>query len=36
MNVEHGTFNPLFFSLTGGEGLETCKFHKHIAQKIES
>ena len=34
MNVEHGTFTPLAFSLIGGEGLETSMFHKHIAQKI--
>ena len=35
MNVEHGTFTPLFFSLTGGEGPETLIFFKHIAQKKE-
>ena len=34
MNVEHGTFTPLVFSLTGGEGPETSMFHKDIAQKI--
>ena len=34
MNVEHGTFVPLVFSLTGGEGPETYMFHKHIAQKV--
>ena len=34
MNAEHGTFTPLVFSLTGGEGPETSMFHKHIAQKI--
>ena len=33
MNVEHGTFTPLVFSLTGGEGPETSMFHKYIAQK---
>ena len=33
MNVEHGTFTPLVFSLAGGEGPETSTFHKHIAQK---
>ena len=33
MYVEHGTFTPLVFSLTGGECLETSMFHKHIAQK---
>ena len=34
MNVEHGTLTPLVFSLTGGEGLGSSMFHKHIAQKI--
>ena len=34
MNVEHRTFTPLVFPLTGGEGPETSMFHKHIAQKI--
>ena len=34
MNMEHGTFTPLFFSLTGFEDPETSMFHKHIAQKI--
>ena len=34
MNMEHGTFTPLVFSLTGGEGPETSMFHKYIAQKI--
>ena len=33
MNLEHGTFTPLVFSLTGDEGPETSMFHKHIAQK---
>ena len=33
MNVEHGTFAPLLFSLAGGEGPETLIFFKHIAQK---
>ena len=33
MYVEHGTFTPLIFSLTGGEGPETFMFHKCIAQK---
>ena len=36
MNVEHGNFTPLVFSLTGGEGLEISMFHKHIPQKIAS
>ena len=34
MNVKHGTFSPLAFSLTGDEGPEISMFHKHIAQKI--
>ena len=34
MNVEHGTFTPLVFSVTGGEGPETSMFHKHLASKI--
>ena len=33
MYVEHGTFHPLVFSLSGGEGPETSMFHKHIVQK---
>ena len=33
MNMEHRTFTPLVFSLTGGEGPETFIFHKHISQK---
>ena len=34
MNVEHGTFTPLVFSLAGGEGSEISMFYKHFAQKI--
>ena len=34
MIVEHGTFTPLVFSMTGVEGPEAYMFHKHIAQKI--
>ena len=34
MNVEHGTFTPLVFSVTGGEGPETSTYHKHLAGKI--
>ena len=33
MNVEHGTFTPLIFSINGGEGSECLAFHKH-AEKI--
>ena len=34
MNVEHGTFAPLIFSINGGEGSECSAYHKHIADKI--
>ena len=33
MNMEHETFTPLVFSLTGGKGPETFTFHQHTAQK---
>ena len=36
MNVEHGTFTPLVFSVTGGEGPETSTYHRHLAAKIAS
>ena len=34
MNVEHGTFTPLVFSVTVGECTETSTFHRHLASKI--
>ena len=34
MQVEHGTFSPLIFSLNGGVGPECDRFHKHVAHKI--
>ena len=34
MNIEHGTFTPLVFSVTGVMGKECSVFHKHIADKI--
>ena len=34
MNIEHGTFAPLVFSLNGGIGNERLMFHKHVAEKI--
>ena len=34
MNVEHGTFTPLVFSVTGVMGKECQTFHKHLADKI--
>ena len=43
MNVEcrmcecgHGTFTPLVFSMTGGEGPKVSMFHEHLAQKISA
>ena len=36
MNVEHGTFTPLVFSVLGAEGPETSTFHRYIATKIAS
>ena len=36
MNMEHGAFTPLVFSLTGVEGLEAFIFHKNIVQKISA
>ena len=34
MNVEHGTFTPLVFSLNGVMSPECKLYHKHLAQKI--
>ena len=34
MNVEHGTFTPLVFSISGSVGSECSKFHKQIANAI--
>ena len=36
MDVEHGTFTPLVFSVLGAEGPETSTFHRYIATKIAS
>ena len=36
MNVEHGTFTPLIYSVTGGAGPEAQLFHKHSALKIST
>ena len=30
MNVEHGTFTPLVFTVFGGMGQENEKYHKHL------
>ena len=29
MNIEHGTFTPLVFSVSGRVGKEYSMFHKH-------
>ena len=34
MNIEHGTFTPLVFSVNGGASTECLMFHKHLAEKI--
>ena len=32
VNIEHGTFTQLFFSISGGMGKECSVFHKHVAE----
>ena len=34
MQVEHGSFTPLVFSVNGGMAPECEKFHKHLAENI--
>ena len=34
MQIEHGTFTPLIYSVNGGIGPECEQFHKHLAEKI--
>ena len=34
MDIEHGTFTSLAFSVSGSVGKECSMFHKHMAQKI--
>ena len=34
MEIEHGTFTPLIYSITGGMGPECSIFHKHLANRI--
>ena len=34
MNIEHGTFTPLIFTVNGSAGPEAEVFHKHIADRI--
>ena len=34
MSIDHDTFTPLVFSVSGVLGQECRMFHKHMAQKI--
>ena len=34
MNIEHGTFTPLVFTINGGMGVECSMYHKQLAKKI--
>lgn len=34
INVEHGTFTPLVFSLNGVMSPECDRYHKHLAEKV--
>ena len=34
MNIEHGTFAPLVFSVSWGMGKEYSMFHKHVAERL--
>ena len=34
LNVEHGTFTPLIYSITGGIGPEANFYHKLLAHKL--
>ena len=34
MNIEHGTFTPLVYTVNGGAGPEAERLHKHLADKI--
>lgn len=36
MNIEHGTFKPLIYSVTGGMGPEATYYHKVLATKISN
>ena len=36
MEIEHGTFTPLVFTISGAMGHECHKFHKSIAEKISN
>ena len=34
MDIEHGTFTPLVFAVSGGMGRECSMFHKHVAERL--
>ena len=34
MNIEHGTFTRLFFSVSGGMGKGCSMFHQHVAERL--
>ena len=34
LNVDHGTFTPLIYSITGGMGPEALYYHKLLATKL--
>ena len=34
MNIEHGTFTPLVFSVYGGMSKECSVFHKNVAERL--
>ena len=34
MDIEHGTFIPLVFSVSGDMGKECSMFHKHVAERL--
>ena len=36
MSIEHGTFTPLIFSVTGGAGQECSRYHRHLTEKISA
>ena len=36
MNIEHGTFTPLIFTIHGGMGPECAAYHQNLAEKIAS
>ena len=36
MSIQHGTFTPLIFSVTGGAGQECSRYHRHLAEQISA